>query len=237
MLFFSNRLKAIPCLENEPNNTILKKYIRKTKGWHGPGFLTSGGGVDGRYIYRYELLSKDDNIIYGVNYVKDKTDSFCQSTYKQVKELYEEKDNILNILKKYIDEEATTININPYYQTTNDMYNAYVFEYEYIINIEDKLDDIISEDYLNRIESFRKEVFNNNLNKYDTDELKEYRQYYFSTRKGEGSDNDYHIIITVKLCYKDNKCITLSYERGAIREVGEHMGGCEMYTYLKECMN
>lgn len=95
------------------------------------------------------------------------------------------------------------------------------FSYAVMIDVDEELSKVLDRGYADKVDSIRKEIFFNIFNLED-DEMSNY--YFYK--------DYYYVLLTFNLNYKDLS-LNMSRYNSAVRDLGEEIGGSELYTYLE----
>ena len=90
-----------------------------------------------------------------------------------------------------------------------------------MIDVDEELSKVLDRGYADKVDSIRKEIFFNIFNLED-DEMSNY--YFYK--------DYYYVLLTFNLNYKDLS-LNMSRYNSAVRDLGEEIGGSELYTYLE----
>ena len=95
------------------------------------------------------------------------------------------------------------------------------FSYAVMIDVDEELSKVLDRGYADKVDSIRKEIFFNIFNLED-DEMSNY--YFYK--------DYYYVLLTFNLNYKDLS-LNMSIYNSSVRDLGEEIGGSELYTYLE----
>ena len=221
-------------ISNEILNYLDNKYAKQEfrikrrkkimKG--GKPFLDLDGASDhtGEITYYYEVESIDENIIFDVHYFDYKgLETSIVDSYEQVKEIYLNKDKILKVINNKLNFDIKDFKIKEWINYSS--HNK--FSYAVMIDVDEELSKVLDRGYADKVDSIRKEIFFNIFNLED-DEMS---NYYFYEEENESKDY-YYVVLSFNLNYKDLS-LNMSRYNSAVRDLGEEIGGSELYTYLE----
>lgn len=204
----------------------VNKLVKYLKG--GKPLFNFDGPTDttGQYTYDFEIVSTKDNIIFNVHYLNNNGIDVFLDSYTQIEKINQISDEILNHISSNI--KNTNLNGNLYIKEETEYFYFNHFTYSYNIDIDERINDIITYEYVDNIENTRKYIFEKIIDRVKNKQSQKNEYFYFY------ENNDFYMTFFINLHYKDHKNIALNCDNSAIRDEGSIVGGYEIYTYLRE---